>query len=281
MSRNISRRSYGTIVDERDSMAEQLALLEMAGVPFDCYLMDDFLARPELAERYRTVMLAGAYELDLPRRNLIRRLCEGGRTVVLGSGVGIVGGIDELGFDIDVIQRQKAPGHEIVPAGGYADEEVKGFFETEAMRVSLGARPGSQKYAVRRPHRVSVRPSAEMEVIGRYSADDAAAIVGKRVGTGRIVYVCDQMGVTPYLFNRIVREAGGYVCGKPGRVQVNMNGDFISLHCLRTGAYELQLPFAGRVVNLNTGMEETSCNRVMHLDLTAGQTYWFGLTRVK
>ena len=53
MFRNISRGSHGTIVDERDSMAEQLALLEMAAVPFDCYLMDDFLKKPELADRYK------------------------------------------------------------------------------------------------------------------------------------------------------------------------------------------------------------------------------------
>ena len=281
MLRNISRSSYGTIVDERDSMAEQLALLEMAAVPFDCFLMDDFLKKPELAERYGTVVLAGAYELDRARRDLIGRLCEKGRTVILGSGAGIVGGSAELGFDTTVIPRQKAPSHEIVPADGYSDEEVKGFFETEALRVALGARPGSPKYAVRRPHRVSVRPSADMDVIGRYAADGAAAIVSKRSGNGRIVSVCDQMGLTPSLFNRIVRESGGYCCGEPGRVQVNMNGDFISVHCLRSGTYDLRLPFAAKVVNLKTDREEWVRDDVLRLDLTAGQTCWFSLARTK
>ncbi len=279
MFRNISRSSYGTIVDERDSMAEQLALLEMAAVPFDCYLMDDFLRKPELAERYATVMLAGAYELDKARCDLVGRLCLMGRTVVLGSGAGIAGGSSELGFETDVIPRQKAPGHEILPAGGYSDEEVKGFFETEAMRVGLGARPGSPKYAVRRPHRVSVRPSGDMEIVGRYAADGAAAIASKRVGKGRLVYVCDQMGLTPYLFNRIVREAGGYCCGEPGRVQINMNGDFVSVHCLRAGSYDLRLPFAAKVVNLKTGREEQVHDDVLRLDMTAGQTCWFSLVR--
>lgn len=280
MFRNISRGSYGTIVDERDSMAEQLALLEMAGVPFDCYLMSDFLEKPALAERYRTVMLAGSYELDSARRNLIDGLCRSGRTVILGSGAGIVGGIDELGFETVVVPRQKAPGHEVDPAEGYSDAEVKGFFEIEAMRVALGADPGSAKYRVRRPHRVSVRPSEGMEVIGRY-ADGSAAIASKRIGRGRLVYACDQMGVTPELFNRIVRESGGYACGVPGRIQVSMNGDFISVHCLRTGTYDMKLPFAARVVNLKTGKEETAGGSRLELNLTAGQTCWFSLERRK
>ena len=279
MFRNISRGSHGTIVDERDSMAEQLALLEMAAVPFDCYLMDDFLKKPELADRYKTVMLAGAYELDVERRDLIARLCKNGRTVILGSGAGIVGGASDAGFALDVIPRQKAPGHEIVPVEGYSDKEVKGFFETEALRVGLGAKPGEPKYAVRRPHRISIRPSADMDVIGQYAADGAAAIVSKRVDRGRLIYVCDQMGVTPYLFNRIVRESGGYVCGEPGRVQISMNGDFVSVHCLRTGVYDLRLPFDAMVTNLKTDAAELTRGQVLHLDMTAGQTCWFSLAR--
>ena len=280
MFRNFSRSSHGTIVDARDSVAEQLALLEMSAAPFDTWLMDDFLRKPELAERYRTVFVMGAYELDAVRRDLIGRLCRGGRTVVLGSGAGVVGGAAEVGLPLDVVPRQKAPGHEIVPAPGYADEDVKGFFETEVLRVALGAAPGTPKHAVRRPHRISIAAADGVEAIGRYVADGATAVAAKRVGEGRIVAVCDQMGLTPSLFNRLVRESGGYVCGLPGRVQVNMNGDFISVHCLRSGRYDFELPFAAKVTNLKNGQVERTDGRILPLKLTAGRTCWFALAPV-
>ena len=278
MFRNLYRKSYGTVVDERDSVHEQLALLEASGVPFETYLLDDFLRKPELAARYRIVFLTGMYEVDGERQRLLDRLAADGRTVVLGSGTGIAGGAERTGFAFSVTPRQEAPSHEIVPEKGYADAEVKGFFELEAMRVGLGAKPGEFKCRVRRPHRVSVASAPEVSVLARYAADGAPAIAARRTAAGgRMVAVCDQMGLTPDLFNRLVRESGGYAACEPGRVQVSMNGDFLSVHALRNGACTLSLPFDAEVTNLRSGSPEQVDGRKLALDLVAGGTYWFSL----
>ena len=76
---------------------------------------------------------------------------------------------------------------------------------------------------------------------------------------------------------REVREAGGYVPSDRIGLQVDMNGDFISVHCLVAGAYAFRLPFPAQVVNLRSGKPESVRNQVLPLELTAGETCWFRL----
>jgi hypothetical protein len=57
-----------------------------------------------------------------------------------------------------------------------------------------------------------------------------------------------------------------------------MNGDFISVHCLKSGRYEFRLPFEAEVVNLKSG-EKTKSARSISLDMTGGETRWYGLAR--
>ena len=83
--------------------------------------------------------------------------------------------------------------------------------------------------------------------------------------------------MSPEFFNHIVREAGGYAPVGPHALQVNMNGDFLSVHALATGTYDFRLPFACRVVNVKSGEDEEVSGGILKLDMTAGQTCWFEL----
>lgn len=82
-------------------------------------------------------------------------------------------------------------------------------------------------------------------------------------------------GLTPSMFNSLVRKAGGYVPAPVG-LQVDMNGDFISIHCLKTGRYSFKLPFKAEVTNLKTG-ERFPAARKIPLDMTGGETRWYAL----
>ena len=75
--------------------------------------------------------------------------------------------------------------------------------------------------------------------------------------------------------NRLAREAGAYVAVSGGGLQVNMNGDFISVHCFRPGAYDFLLPFDCSVLNLKTRTFEKTEGRLLKLNLTAGETCQF------
>ena len=91
----------------------------------------------------------------------------------------------------------------------------------------------------------------------------------------RRVYVCEPCGLTPGLMNRLARGAGAYAAGAGGGLQINMNGDFISVHCLRPGAYDFCLPFDCQVLNLKTRAFEKPEGRILTLNLTAGETCQF------
>ena len=60
--------------DEQMMFTEQLRLLASSGVPYDTWLADDFIRKPELAEKYRVIVFAGMYSIDESRRKLIKRL---------------------------------------------------------------------------------------------------------------------------------------------------------------------------------------------------------------
>ena len=92
------------------------------------------------------------------------------------------------------------------------------------------------------------------------------------------MYVCEPGGLSPGLFNRLARESGAYVPVSGGGLEVDMDGDFVSLHALRTGEWDFTLPFPCRVVNAKAGGrdEQVSSGRV-HLSLTAGETCCFRL----
>lgn len=77
--------------------------------------------------------------------------------------------------------------------------------------------------------------------------------------------------------NAEARAAGAYVPLPPNRVQVDMNGDFISVSCLKPGKYDFVLPRACVVVNLKSGLPEAVRGKVLSLELSAGETCWFAL----
>ena len=54
-----------------------------------------------------------------------------------------------------------------------------------------------------------------------------------------------------------------------------MNGEFLSVHCLRPGTYNLRLPFRSSAVNLKTDVADRNTSEVLRLDLTAGETRWY------
>lgn len=91
-------------------------------------------------------------------------------------------------------------------------------------------------------------------------------------------YNRDALLKTSTEINAEAKAAGAYVPLPPARVQVDMNGDFISLHCIVPGSYEFKLPRKCEVINLKSGRKEpVKVSDFLPLDLTAGETCWFSL----
>ena len=119
--------------------------------------------------------------------------------------------------------------------------------------------------------------------LGAFLRPDARqkTFMEKLGGWGVKSFVAQPSGYSPEFFNNFVKEAGGYVATRPGVVQVDMNGDFVSVHCLVPGRHDFKLPFPAKVVNVKSGREEKTFGGVLPLEMSAGETCWFRLRRVK
>ena len=96
---------------------------------------------------------------------------------------------------------------------------------------------------------------------------------------GRILFRDGLCRATAESIHRFAKEAGAYVPLDRSGVQVDMNGNFISLHCIVPGDYVFRLPFPAKVVNLKTGREARTerGGTMLPLNLVAGETRWYAL----
>lgn len=259
--------------DEQMIFGEQLRLLAGSGVPCDVWLADDFIRDPVLAERYRMVVLAGMYHIDSSRREMLKRIKRGGRTLVFLSGTGAVGGGDATGFD--VIQQEAPQSHVIVQSEG-EDINVSSFADQWLLTRYLDCSKLGKSW---QPRRTTVREDGGVRVVARFAKGGVPAIAEKRFDGWKSVVIGSAAGLTPQYFSRLALECGCYVPVRFG-MQVNMNGDFASVHCLVPGVYDFVLPFRCNLRNLKNGKVYMDIGS-LKLDMKAGETRWFALEKVK
>ena len=234
---------------------EQLHLMSASGVPFDVRLMDDVLEDPRVLSRRNVVVLAGAFALDRKRRALLDSLLADGKTVICLAGTGFADGAFAA-YGFDSVLRKTGASHALRAEDGEDPEQYGNYLDTQYRRWGLGVKTG-WAYDFYHPWSIGFNDDPQLKVYARYADDAKIAIAEKSVGKGRVLAIGDCAGLTPEFFNRQVRMSGGYVPAGFG-LQVDMNGDFASVHCLRTGRYEFATP----------------CGRVIPLDMKAGDSRW-------
>ena len=116
-----------------------------------------------------------------------------------------------------------------------------------------------------------------VRVLARYTKDGRPAIAERWAGRGRNIVFCEAGGVSAGAFNKIARESGAYAALPPDVAQIDMNGDFISVHALADFETELALPYPCKVVNLKSGREEPTCDGMLPLAMSTGETCQFAL----
>jgi hypothetical protein len=260
--------------DEERVFATQLQLLAGCGAPTDFWLADDLLRNPSLAKRYRTLVFGGMYHIDDARRRLLDSLKGDGRTLVFLSGTGVSGGGDATGFGI---VHERAPrSHRVVAEPG-VDVNMVSFTDHLVWTKFLGGGKLGNHW---RPRRDTVKEESGVKVMARFSEDGEPAVAERTFGDGKnawkSVMVCSAAGLTPQYLNALVRGSGGYAPAPYG-LQVDMNGSFLSVHAIIPGRYDFRLPRPCRVTNLKTWRSADAPGGVLTMDLTAGETRWYGL----
>lgn len=272
----LERNTVGRwLFDEPLVVRGQMMRIGESGVPYDIFVADDFFSNPKLADRYRTVVVLGMNRFDPARRKFIKSLLDGNRTVVFVGGSGHLGGAREtLGLEVETTPRPA--GHEIRPEPGFTAAETRSYIYSLYLGHALGKR---DIWAANhhRPVRFSVKGAKGDRVIGRYVESGAPALLETWRGRARVIYVCDIAGLSPALFSRLVRESGGFVPVPPSVAQVEMNGDFVSVHALKAWKGDFRIPFEAEVVNLRSGVRERTDHCRFPVEFDAGGTYWFRL----
>jgi hypothetical protein len=251
----------------------QAELLAGSGVPYETWTAADAMAEPSLLDNAKVVVLGGFLRLDDKRAEFVRGLLDAGKTVVTLAGFA-----DDSWrrFGLSVKERPAMKAPEIVPENGGEYLDYASYSHGQWMRWSLGVRYGDIA-RINRPPSFSFEENFNgAETLARYADDGLPAVVRK----GNLVAIGQGGGFTAHHFNRLVREAGGYVpVARADVAQVDMNGDFISVHALSTGAFDFKLPYRCKVINLKTALPAEVRGDILKLRLVAGETCWFRLDR--
>ena len=269
---------------------DQYRYLGSAGVPFESYVAEDVLRHPHILDGKKVVVFAFMREIDARRKSLLECLARQGTTLVFLSETGVLGmcrsgilggkGVGDhvsgesavevarvIGFEPEL--RLGDFGRKIVAEPGMTD------MVTGQMAMMISRERSSDN--VPTGPRCTVRETEGVRVLARYASDGLPALAERQYGGCRRLYVCEPSGLTPQLFNRIARESGAYCCTDGTGLQISMNGNFVSVHCLRPGCYRFRLPFPCRVVNMKDGSEPVVADGAFMLDLKAGTTCRFRL----
>lgn len=254
----------------------QLCLLSASGVPYEFFLAEDVMSDPSVLDGARTVFLANFRKYDARRTAFVRALRCPGRTIVHMAESGVLGGA-EAALGIKTTYDRGRCDHCVEPADGVPDEEAASVLQAYASRdLVRGVWPAGSICGPRG----SLVETPDLTVMARYAQDGKPALAFRTAQGCREYFVCEAAGMTPQLANRVVRESGAYApVSRGGVVQVDMNGDFASVHALKNGPVRFVLPFPCRVTNLKSFAPERTREGGLDLELTAGETVWLGFER--
>ena len=275
MLRNLLSHYYNS--DEGCLLGEQTQVLAASGVPNDKWLMQDWLEDPSLAQRYRMIVFFGLYDIDDRRAAMLNALRSNGRTLVFMAGTGAARGIERIGFSLG--EKPFPAQHETAAEPGVG-WNMNSLFHSCKITELLGVKKG-WPWQYKSPARPFIKPSPDLKCMARFTEDGTIAVAERSDAAAKLVYVASYGGLTPDYFHHLAKESGAYVPTDGYGLEIDMNGDFMSVHCLRSGKYEAKLPFSADVVNLKTGKPVASAARSIKMELQACETRWYQLIPVK
>jgi hypothetical protein len=250
-----------------------------AGVPYDCYLAEDVIADPSLVKDKKTVVFIFWRHFDARRIAAVKSLSGLGQTHIFLSESGCLGGAKAAtGFAVEY-SAETVKSYRLKREPHF-NESVVSSYEAEMHRGWQPALGAKRPFVEPTGGQVWIKEEPGVIVHARYLWDaNRVAVAERRDDEARRWYLAVPGGLSPELFNRLVRESGAYVPVDKTGIVVYMNGDFISLHALSGGRYDFKLPFDCTVRNVASGKIEKTRGRTLPLNVTAGETCWFLLER--
>ena len=248
----------------------QWLALAASGVPHERHYLKDILARRDLQRFKMYVFLQNAFISEEQRRDIGKKLLNHGRTAVWIYNSGL---ISEKGKSVEAlsaltgirIQTEEKVARRTMTIEVPGVKPFGGGSEMYWQIFNWGA-PGLEVFRVADP---------QATPLARFAETGQVVAARKDMPGWTSIYIGAAQGLTDDWLNQLARQAGAYVAGPPGQ-QLNLSGEFASIHALRAGNYTLRIPPGRqRVLDADTG-------RLLHtgvgeftFSVQVGETYWF------
>ncbi|HAH86390.1 MAG TPA: hypothetical protein DCL60_03350, partial [Armatimonadetes bacterium] len=263
-----------TSISLTDALHFQIQGMEYtsSGVPFEKHYLSQILSRPDLQDFKVYIFSQNTYISGKERAMIKEKLARDGKTLiwVYNSGLISEAGISEAGMtDLTGMTIKRYPGVtrrtlNLLP-GHPLTEGCKPFAGAGMMYLSIFGFQGIENFYIDDPRAIP---------LARYAETEDTAMAVKYHPTWTSVYIGAAGGLGGSVLNRIARNAGAFVAAESGQ-QLNMSGDFASVHGLAEGDYKLSAPHGkSKVIDADTG-RVLSANGSYTWEIVPGRTYWF------
>ena len=260
-------------------------MMEISGVPYDLHNLNDILSIKEL-QNYKMYIFADTnYISTSDRKKIAKLLKNNNRVLYFIDGPGYVdeagkklSNIFELtGFkvsSVDKFARARAINIENHPL----NKGVPPLLSVGDLRYSSlavhGASPHSPRYQV-----FNIEDASNLEILACYTNNNKTAAAIRNHGNWTSVYSAGPYASLPEFINNLATKFNCYKVA-PAAQSIHMNGNFISIHGVRTGKLPLYLPKeVKKVTDLDTNKIYVPKNGNITIDVICGKSYWLLLEK--
>lgn len=260
----------------------QAGMIESSGVPFESHYLEDVLSKPELQDFKVYVFRQTAFITEAQRRQIKEKLLNKNRTIVWMNDAGYISEAGKsveqmselIGMKISTAEKFTRQSSLISNANSPYTKNALPFQGGGEMVMAAFNTTGATSSFVARYQPFWI-DDASATPLAKYHETGQTSMAVKKLPDWTSLYIAAPQALEPQLLNNIAKQAGAYVAGDATQ-QLDMNGNFASLHGLQNGTYRLQLPPGKtRVVDAMSGKVLLPQGTQYIFPVQAGTTYWF------
>ena len=252
---------------------EQMQLLGSSSIPFARYCLNDLIANPKLAQKFKVLIFAGMYNIDAKRQKLLDSLKNANRTLIFLSGTGRLGGA-KTGSTIEVkVSNKRIVDHTVIAEKGIKLNVLSPWMNKRDVHPQKKPAWYDPMFVV------SAIPQSNDKIVARFKCNNEPAILERQYANWKAVYIGESGGLSPEYLNILAKKAGAYTLCETG-FQCKTNGNFMMVHALKNGQTTFNLPFKCNVTNLYNNKVYLNTTKIK-VNAQAGSTYYFILEPTK
>ena len=260
----------------------QNMMLESSGVPFEKHYLQDVLDNPQLQNFKVYIFQQTSFITQSQRQEIKQKLLNKNRTIVWMNDAGYISEngksvsemSDLIGMKIQTEEKYTRLNAIVTDHDSALTQNVAPFQGAGEMLMAIFNTNGGSHSATARYQPFWIDDSSAT-VFGKYHETGQAAMAIKKFPNWISIYLAAPQALGPQLLNNIAKQAGAFVAGDADE-ELDMNGNFASLHGLKSGEYHLHLPTGKtRVVDALTGKVLSDKKESYTFPVEAQKTYWF------